>query len=223
LKAAARALEKAERGWLEGLQMITARIKNIYRGLKQRWGSSESKQKLWDREYAGGRWDHCEKTPDSLVYQYVEKFCSRGNVLDLGCGWGNVGNEMKIDAYGHYTGVDVSEVAIGKGAAISQSNGRKDKNRFFQADIISYEPERSFDVILFRESIYYVPLIKIKTVLDRYAHYLTSRGVFVVAVSPDGSDKGPKILETIERNFQIVDRRISERRDDFIVVFKRRE
>jgi SAM-dependent methyltransferase len=199
---------------------LVTKIKNILRALKQKWGTFEIKHKLWDKEYGGGRWDHCEHTPGALVYDYIEKYSINGSILDLGCGSGNTANELGADKYHDYTGVDISEVAIKKAAARCQANNRGQKNRFVQGDIISCVPKQKHDVILFRESIYYVPHFKIKGMLDRYAPYLSEKGVFVVNVGQNGTHKARMILDLIERNYRIVEKYAPAESDEFVVVFR---
>jgi SAM-dependent methyltransferase len=199
---------------------LPTKIRNVVRGLKQKWGSFGMKRRLWDKEYGGGRWDHCEHTPGSAVYSYVENYCMNGSILDLGCGSGNTGNELDICKYHDYTGVDISEVAIQNAAARSQRNGRREKNRYIQSDISSCVPKQKHDVILFRESIYYIPRSKIRGLLKRYSHYLTDKGVFVVHVSKSGTRKWRPIFEIIERNHMVMEKALSVESGDFVVVFR---
>jgi SAM-dependent methyltransferase len=199
---------------------IIRRIKNILRGLEQRWGSSRLKRQLWDKEYATGKWDHCGDTPDALVYSYVEKHCANGRVLDLGCGFGNTGYELKDSKYSQYVGVDISHVAVEKARVRNNLNGRSLKNQYVQGDIVTYVPQHEFDVIMFRESIYYVPVSKIVSMLERYSKCLTASGVLLVNVSTNGTKKAPKFLDLIERNFVVSDKHVSPSGEDFIIVFK---
>ena len=199
---------------------LKKRFQNILRALKQRWGASETKTKMWDQEYAGGRWDHCERTPGAYVYECVEKYCRQGSVLDLGCGSGNTGNELNAGRYGSYVGMDISAVAVEKAAKRSQESGRGHKNQYVTGDIITFAPAQKHDVILFRESIYYVPLVKLKSVLVRYREFLREGGVFVVDVSTRGTKKGDKYRALMEENFQIVERFSPPGSDDFILIFR---
>ena len=199
---------------------LIQKTRNVVRGIRQRWGSPETKQRMWDWEYAGGRWDYCDHTPDAYIYEYVYRFCRNGNVLDLGCGSGNTGNEMDTARYGRYTGIDVSHVAVKKAAARSAATGRTEKNQYVQGDILEVVPEGTYDVILFRESIYYVPLPKIKGVLDRYAGYLAAQGVIIVDVSGTKPERARKILEIIEAGFRVMEKESPKKAGDFIAVFK---
>lgn len=199
---------------------LTKKFRNVLRALKQRWGAADTKTKMWDQEYAGGRWDHCERTPGAYVYECVEKYCRNGSVLDLGCGSGNTGNELNADRYGTYTGMDISAVAVEKAAKRSQEGGRGAKNNYVVGDIITFTPDRKHDVILFRESIYYVPLVKLKGVLARYREFLNAGGVFVVDVSTRGTKSGDKYRALMEENFQVVERFSPPGSGDFILIFR---
>ena len=199
---------------------LRVRIRNTLRGLKQRWGTSELKRSIWDKEYAEGRWDHCDHSPDAPVYAYVERHCANGSILDLGCGSGNTGTELRVDKYQRYVGVDISEVAVQKAAERSKAHGRGEKNAYAQGDITAYVPTQKFDLILFRESIYYIPRVQIKNVLERYTGYLTDRGVMVVHVGKGATKKGREIFEIIAGDFQVVEG--TPHGDAFTIVFKAR-
>ena len=119
---------------------------------------------------------------------HLERHVANGSILDLGCGTGNTATELAGNAYRTYVGVDISEVCLSKAARRTQESGRADKNHFVPADFLSYVPTQQFDVILFRESMYHVPLGKIKSTLDRYSKYLRDGGVFVVRMGTLGSN-----------------------------------
>lgn len=196
------------------------RAQNVLRSVKQRWGTSNAKHRLWDNEYAGGRWNHCEQTPGAVVYRYIEKYCANGSILDLGCGSGNTGNELDPTKYHRYIGVDISEIATQKATSRSQHNGRGETNQYLQGDIVSFEPDATYDVICFRESIYYIPHSKIKSMLDRYACFLKENGVFVVNVSKYGTRKGQQILELIESNFEMLEKYAPSEGEEFVTIFR---
>jgi hypothetical protein len=66
-------------------------------------------------------------------------------------------------------------------------------------------------VILFRESMYHVPIGKVKAVLDWYARFLTEGGVFVVRMYLSGP-KGEKrfrpraVMRSIEGEFDVIEK-----------------
>lgn len=185
---------------------LTTKLRNVLRGLTGRWGPATMKQSLWDKEYASGKWVHCENTAGDPIYGYLQNHCRKGSILDLGCGAGNTSNELDVDSYQDYLGVDISEVAIQKAAARSESNGRGKKNRYVQGDILSFVPEQKYDLVLFRDSINSLPELRIKSTLDRYAQHLKEDGRFLVRVSGDATKRYREIAELIEANYRMIDK-----------------
>jgi 2-polyprenyl-6-hydroxyphenyl methylase/3-demethylubiquinone-9 3-methyltransferase len=182
-----------------------------------------------DKEYATGKWDHCEDTSGAWVYGFIEKYARGGSILDLGCGAGNTGNELNGTTYRDYSGIDVSEVAVRKATQRSAASGRADKNRYIQSDILTYVPKQSHDLILFRESIYDIPQSMMKSMLDHYARHLTPGGVFVAYLSRDGTSQVREIVKWIEDNYRVIENAAREapapdaaryHGDAFVLVFR---
>jgi SAM-dependent methyltransferase len=166
------------------------------------------KRALWNREFAGGRWSCLDDTRGDCLYPYVEKHARNRNILDLGCGSGNTGIELGEGAYQHYTGVDISDAAIEQAKKRTEDNRRANKNSYFQSDILSYVPTQQYEVILFREAIYYLPQAKIKSMLDRYSKSLNESGVFIVRMLGT-TGRGKQIIDIIESDFEVVDKYLS--------------
>ena len=223
--------------------MLVKRARNVLRGLVHRYGTLTMKKRLWDTEFATGRWDCLDSMAEDCLYPYIEKYVNRGSILDLGCGPGATGNELRAEKYSFYTGVDISEVAVEKARRRTEQNRRDAKNRYFQSDIFTYEPPDKYDVIVFGDSIYYVPEQKIGFMLQRYSSFLNPGGVFIVRVKgvrrewwgagASGASVGGQmgetsarrdfgswarrrnILSTIENEFSVIERGLH---DDFDVI-----
>jgi len=185
---------------------LTTKIRNSVTGLTKRWGPSGLKRELWDKEYAAGKWSHCENTKADPIYSYIEKYCRNGSILDLGCGSGNTSNELAFDSYREYVGIDISEVAIQQAAARSAKNGRLKTNRYQQSDVLSYVPNQRHNVILFRDSLHNIPRPRIKSALDRYRQFLTADGVLIARLSGDDCRDFKEIARLIESNYWVIDR-----------------
>ncbi len=198
---------------------LAQRLRNRIRALLQSYGNRRIKRYLWNAEFSKGQWNCLDGTTGDYLYPYLEKYTNQGSILDLGCGSGSTGNELGTASYGEYVGVDISDVAIGKAKKRTEENGRAAKNSYFQSEIASYVPAQQFDVILLRDSIYYLPPAKIKMVLDRYSNFLKHRGVFVVRMW-GGSDKYKNIVDIIETNFEVVDKGVSGQPETLIIVFR---
>jgi SAM-dependent methyltransferase len=196
----------------------TSRLHNILRTLVHTYGTGGAKRYLWNVEFAGGKWQCLDATPDDCVYPHIEKHARHGSILDLGCGSGSTANELDEASYRDYTGVDISDIALEKARTKTAENGRTNTYRYAQSDIFSYVPAQRYDVILFRDSIYYVPWGKIQGMLDRYSRYLNDDGVFIVRMW-NGTGKYKPIAEIIEHSFHVIDRHQSERA--IVLVFRR--
>jgi SAM-dependent methyltransferase len=197
---------------------IFTRIKSTLRGVKQRWGSSRLKQRIWNQEFASGRWDSIEKTPGDIVYSYVEKYSRGGSILDLGCGSGNTGCELDVNSYREYVGIDISDVALEKARQRSESCQRSGKNRYAQADIAAYVPDMKHDVILFRESIYYIPRRQIRGTLEKYAGFLKKDGVLIIRWHDESV--ASELIELIGSSFEIVERHFPSQPGPVVLIFR---
>jgi len=208
--------------WAFGLACFDAclnKTRNVARGLTQRYGTETIKRKLWDAEFSRGRWNCLESMPDDCVYAHVERHANHGSILDLGCGPGTTGAELAADSYTRYTGVDISAVAVEKARQKAEAHHRADTNRYFQGDIFSYVPNRTHDVILFGDSLYYVPQRLILSMLNRYSQYLKATGVFVARIY---GRRYQRIVDVIEDNFEVVEKRVycADDGDVFVLAFR---
>ncbi len=75
-----------------------------------------SKQQ-WDEDYAKGRWDFLSSADEQTRLACIAAFIASytpGEVLDLGCGPGDLLTWIKPGCVSRYTAVDISEVALAK-------------------------------------------------------------------------------------------------------------
>jgi SAM-dependent methyltransferase len=177
------------------------------------YGPSKVKKLLWDKEFSQGQWNFIDDTTGDCVYENLEKYAKNGTILDLGCGPGNTANELAATAYQSYVGVDISEAALEKARKRTIENGRAEKNTFIREDFVNYEPIQKFDVILFRESIYHVPMGRIKETLDRLSNYLREGGVFIVRLFTTDAESGGRekprptaMIRIMETEFEVVEK-----------------
>jgi SAM-dependent methyltransferase len=197
---------------------VRSRARNVWRRVLQSWGTAEAKRATWNSEFADGRWDYIAETPGDCVYRFVEKHAAGGDILDLGSGSGNTGNEIDYSAYRSYVGVDVSDVAIQKAIERTSLNGRTSKNRYVRADVVTYRPQGTYRVVLFRESLYYVPRRAIVGVLKRYRSCLAGDGVIVVRLCD--RRQYADICELIRSGFDVLEEFQPEDSSTVVLVFR---
>ena len=197
------------------------------RGFLLSYGPQSVKRKFWEKEYRENKWHFAENSASDCVYPFLEKYARNGSILDLGCGSGNTANELSESAYSYYLGVDISEEALAKAAKRSDANGRSGKNKFVRSDFLGFETNDKFDLILFRESMYHVPLEKIKGLLDKLSIHLKAGGVFIVRlyITRDGKVKfrPKKMIEIIAKHFPVVERAQFGNAGAVVIVFRPRQ
>jgi SAM-dependent methyltransferase len=189
---------------------ITQRILTFGQRAIQSFGPSGLKRILWEKEYAGNKWDFADHTENDCVYSHLQKHAANGSILDLGCGTGNTANELDTNAYEKYLGVDISENCLSKARRRSQESGRAAKNQFVRGDFLQFSTPQQFDVILFRESLYHIPIGKIESTMNHYAKNLKDNGVFIVRIYTTDKDGMPKprpmaMVGVIEKKFDVIE------------------
>jgi SAM-dependent methyltransferase len=184
---------------------LAQKARNVLRGLVQLYGPESTKRDLWNGEFSSGRWNCLDNTGDESSHLQIEKYANNGCILDLGYGSGTTSIELNRAVYRFYTGVDISDVAIKRARTRAQEAGRTDCNEYCQTDILTYVPTHRYNVILFGDSLYYLPQRRIAASLARYSDYLTEDGVFFVRVF-DVSGKHRRILDSIESHYDIIEK-----------------
>jgi SAM-dependent methyltransferase len=197
---------------MEKNMYIVDRTARFVRGFLLSYGPSNLKKRFWDKEYSEEKWSFAYNTVGDCVYAHLDRHSANGSILDIGCGSGNTATEMAETSYRSYLGVDISEAALAKARRRSQECGRQNKNSFECGDFLTYVPTGQYDVILFRESMYHVPLGKVKATLDRYSAYLKDGGVFVVRLFASSADstedkyRPTAMLKIMESEFDVVEK-----------------
>jgi 2-polyprenyl-3-methyl-5-hydroxy-6-metoxy-1,4-benzoquinol methylase len=204
---------------------IAQRTLRFIQAALKSYGPSSIKRFLWNKEYSGDKWNFADNTLGDCVYSHLEKYAANGSILDLGCGSGNTADEMAVNAYHNYVGVDISETCLSKASMRSKQSGRSDKNQFVSGDFLNYVPSQQFDVILFRESMYHVPMGKIMATVQRYSKYLRNGGVFIVRMGTIDKDGRPQarpkaMIDIIKRECEVVESCQYEKFGAVVIVFR---
>lgn len=175
--------------------------------LVQRWetarrrGDIPQPAAVWDEQYAAGRWDFLAGLDQlarySVIAGYIHYLKPGAAVLDVGCGEGLLLRSYRPYGYGRYLGVDIAAQAIAR-----LSTTADERTRFVCADAETFQPDESFDVIVFNESLYYFrdPL----TTFARYLHFLNKDGIVIVSTFL-GSSRAVSILKRLRKKYPILD------------------
>jgi 2-polyprenyl-3-methyl-5-hydroxy-6-metoxy-1,4-benzoquinol methylase len=133
----------------------------------------------WDSEYRAGRWDYLD-TLDNIgglltVFGYCQ-YLSPNSILDVGCGEGLLAKKLTALDYEKYLGIDISSEAVAKAVKLRGDA----RTRFSVSNALTFVAQTPFDVIVFNQSLYYMP--DPVGAIRRYAGFLTSSGRMIVSM-----------------------------------------
>jgi SAM-dependent methyltransferase len=168
------------------LKLVAAPVKALTRS------SPRLNAALWDLQYQLGLWDYLDggTTGGRELAGIVESYAPQASILDLGCGT-SVNLPLTPGAYRRYHGVDISAKAIKRARLVGRPAAT-----YETADILSYAPQETYDAILLREVIYYLPLAKVSDFLSRLSGFLSPGGVILIQVWAD--ERNPPLIAAIE-------------------------
>jgi 2-polyprenyl-3-methyl-5-hydroxy-6-metoxy-1,4-benzoquinol methylase len=210
---------------IEEMKVIERKI----RGLVRRRLLPRSVQRMiWNREYATGQWDSRSlHTPDDPIYELLAEYCVDRDICDIGSGHGNTITEMPL-IYRTYTGVDISDVALGIAAKRAAEAGRE-RVAFIQGFMHTFTPKKKPSVFLFRESLYYVSrrrsrlATNMASFLRRYAAMLAPDGIMIcrLCISTPSEEWYAAQVETVVcQNFKVIECRRTQEPPALLLVFK---
>ena len=130
-----------------------------------------------EQRYATGRWNYLGDVSEMHRYSVIAGCASYFrpgaiDVLDVGCGAGVL--QLRL-ACARYVGVDLNA------SAIAQAKGREGPTvQFLCAPVEAYAVPGRFDVIVFNESLYYMP--DPLAILQRHLQHLKPGGIVVICM-----------------------------------------
>lgn len=140
----------------------------------------------WDAEYRGGQWEYLRRMDNLAGLISILGYCQYLNpasILDVGCGEGLLAEKLKLLPYTSYLGIDVS------GEAIASATARLGdaRSRFVVAEAQSFQSDARFDVIVFNQSLYYLP--DPAGVMTHYRALLAPQGRIIVSMTHNARNR----------------------------------
>ena len=179
--------------------------------LVTRFGWKKLRSLSFDGKFQRGDWNFNNESPDFVAL--IEKYCSKGKILALGCGTAPISSVLDPASFEAFVGVDLSNEAIKLASQRST-----EKIRFETGDMTKYNFTRKYDVILFSNSLYYVSWYSRKNFLRRLVQNLTPSGLIIISLAQP--DRYAGMLRMIRRNFQIEADRQLQGGDGHVVIFR---
>lgn len=145
------------------------------------------------------------------------------SVLDLGCAGGTLALCLGPE-YDTYCGVDISDVAIANAAELFDGPGGNTAitHQLEVSTVQDFQPSRQFDVIIFNEVMYYLPLPQIAEAVRRYSRHLSTDGVILVSLKDHPQCRC--VLTVLQRELEFLHGIVYQQvtaRPDWKIVFNR--
>jgi trans-aconitate methyltransferase len=177
-----------------------------------RYAPNSIKRLAFEEKMKQGVWDYTTADKTAELLESIGKYAHNGNILCLGCGSGSLVEALSRDSFKTFIGVDLSRDAIEKAKRLEN-----DKIIFHLGDIYSFECNEKFNIIVFEESIYYIPPFKRLKMLKRYQKYLTDDGVFIVTAN---YKRFAQIFSMIKKNFTVLEERCFKNSSRYFSIFR---
>ncbi|SRR5581483_1215788 len=167
--------------------------------LATRFGPSWMRRLAFDGKFLSGDWAFGKDGSDELA-EFVRTHCVGGDLLVMGCGGAALLDQVPADNFSSVLGIDISPEAI------RLANERRAPNVHFEvADMVAFRCPRPYNVILFAESLNYVPWFKRKSLLRRLCESLKPGGCIVVTLAQP--ERYTNITSLIRRKFKVIEDR----------------
>lgn len=111
------------------------------------------------------------------ISQYIPE---RGNVLDLGCGFGLFSLFLALSHPGvQVTGVDISENRINMARRSAQELGVKNV-QFHAQDIRGFDVSAKYDLVITLDLLHHIPYTDGNLLLEKISQWLAPEGIFLM-------------------------------------------
>ena len=164
--------------------------------LATRFGPRHLRKLAFDEKFRSGEWDFSNDGPRELM-DLVELQANRGDILLMGCGSASILKDLSPESYSSLLGIDLSHEAIHLASTYAGP-----KVSFQQADMTRFKCQKPYDLIIFSESINYVPFFQRKRYLQKICEDLRPGGSILVTISQ--SKRYRNIFSMINKNFKVL-------------------
>ena len=176
-----------------------------------RFGPARLRGLAFDEKYRSGDWNF--KGDSDEMPPVIRKYLRGGDLLILGCGGASILESLKPTMFSSILGLDLSVEAVRLASRFARENVS-----FQVGDMVTFQCPKDYDVILFSESLNYVPSSQQKELLKKLVGHLKPGGAIVVTLAQ--ARRYHAIIELIRRRFQMVEDRKFVNSERQLLVFR---
>jgi len=176
-----------------------------------RIGPARLRARSFDVKYRSGEWDFRSDSRD--LARLVEEYINKGHLLVLGCGTCSIVRDLTPNSFTSLLGIDLSVEAITRARRSSGS-----RERFEVGDMLTFQCQQQYDVVLFSESLYYVPGRHRAALLHSLRANLTDTGRVIVTIAEP--KRYAAILKAIRLAFDVEVDRALDSGERHVLVFR---
>jgi 2-polyprenyl-3-methyl-5-hydroxy-6-metoxy-1,4-benzoquinol methylase len=177
-----------------------------------RFGSRKLKVMAFDEKYRRGDWSFSPGAERELA-EVARRYLQNGDLLMMGCGGASLLQGLQSHEFKSALGIDISEEATRLASRLSS-----DRISFQRADMLTFQCPCPYDVILFSESLNYVPVPDQVPLLNRLTANLKPNGVIIVTFAQ--AHRYKTILDRIRQHFVVVEDHTFPNSTRHLIVFR---
>jgi len=113
----------------------------------------------------------------SAISSFINHQNNKPSILDIGCGTGTLLKKIDINNISFYKGIDISSIAIKQAFKLENT-----KVSFEKADMMTFQTQVKFNIIIFCESLYYLrDDNQIDIIIEKYDNFLANNGIVIIS------------------------------------------
>ncbi len=165
----------------------------------------------FNSQYRRGKWNKLAGEKESVRYLKIDQFLHQyqpKRILDLGCGDGVLNRRMSYNNFDYFKGIDYAPVSIEKA-----KKQNFPKAEFETQDLLSFDTDETFDMIILNEAFYYIHETERQNVLRNILKSLAPDGVLVVSIFREGATCWEHFQENSmlkEESFETVESKLDD-------------
>jgi trans-aconitate methyltransferase len=182
------------------VQSVRASFNRLQRSVLSLGGLERT---IWNFQYSRGAWLEKERSP--FVIELISRYCKGGKLIEFGCGSGLLPTLLPPGTFSSYTGIDISDVAIGLAEQRCLPHCE-----FKPGRMEDWKGDKSVSLVVAEEVIYYLTPENQERFLRCCRESLHSSGAMLIVVHD--SNKHAETLDRCRRAGVIVSEDIRGRR-----------